>query len=346
VKYRAIEYVLPSLRISNQEVLQRVRDESRSDLTADELRRVLRLLRFALRAMGTTVRYRCSDSERPYELCAEAGRRALANANMDPKEVDLLIYVGVGRGFIEPATANVFQDRLGLSNATCFDVMDACASWLRAIHIARSFIASGAYRNIMILNAEFNANFEDYRVRSVEEFDYRFPTFSIGEAATATIVSDSEQDDACVTEFRTFGDQRDKCLIPLPNWADYMGTDCQAELEPMRFVSFGREIMEFGLNKLVEQYHKHPAFHDSAPDIVFFHAASDGMARDGMRQCGLDESLGYYSHHRFANTVSATIPLAMAAAAEQGRLEHGMRVMVAVASAGISTGLSRFIYLT
>ena len=185
-------------------------------------------------------------------------------------------------------------------------------------------------------------------MRSLEEFDYRFPAFSIGEAATATIVSASQQHDEAVTEFRTFGDQRDKCLIPLPNWADYMGADHSlgAELEPMRFVSFGREIMEFGLNKLVEQYHKDPAFHEYDPDIVFFHAASDGMAREGMRQCGVDESLGFYSHHQFANTVSATIPLAMAAAAEQGRLEHGMRVIVAIASAGISTGLSRFTYLT
>ena len=49
---------------------------------------------------------------------------------------------------------------------------------------------------------------------------------------------------------------------------------------------------------------------------------------------------------RNAARPSATIPLAMAAAAEQGRLRPGMRVLLAVASAGISTGLSRFTYLT
>ena len=76
---------------------------------------------------------------------------------MEPTEIDLLIYVGVGRGFIEPATANVFQDLIGLRSATCFDILDACASWLRAVHVARAFIASGAYRHIMILNAESGA---------------------------------------------------------------------------------------------------------------------------------------------------------------------------------------------
>lgn len=344
MRYRALAYQLPSREISNDEVLRRVRDDSKSYLSDSELNRLSRLLRFAFRSLGTTVRYGRTEGEKPYELCEAAGRDALRRAEMDPQEIDLLVYVGVGRGFIEPATANVFQDRLGLSNATCFDVMDACASWIRAIHIARAFIASGAYRNVMILNAEFNGNLESYDLRSLEEFDHRFPAFTIGEAATATIVSDSETDDECVTSFQSFGDQRDRCIIPLSNWADYLGTDGE-DLEPNRFVSYGRDIMEFGLGKLVDQYRKNADFHDYDAEIVFFHAASDGMARDGMRQCGLEEGRGYYSHHRFANTVSATIPLAMAAAENDGRLREGMRVQLAVASAGISTALSRFIYL-
>lgn len=344
MRYRSIAYRLPSRQVTNDEVLRRVRDDSQSHLGAAELERVLRMLRFAFRSLGTTVRYGRADGEKPWALCADAGRSALARAGLDPQEIDLLIYVGVGRGFLEPATANVFQDLLGLSQATCFDVMDACASWVRATHIARAFIEAGTYRNVMILNAEFNGNLESYDLRSLDEFDHRFPSFTIGEAATATILSPSDADDECVTKFQSFGDQRDRCIIPLPNWADYLATDAEG-LEPHRFVSYGRDIMEFGLGKLVDHYRKEPDFHRYRPDIVFFHAASDGMAKDGMRQCEVDEALGYYSHQRFANTVSASVPLAMASAEEEGRLRDGMRVLLAVASAGISTALSRFTYL-
>ncbi len=344
MRYRAISYVLPSQLVSNEEVLARVHDDSKSNLSAAELKRALRLLKFSFRAMGTRDRYRCAEGERPFELCAEAGRKALNRAQLDAEDIDLLIYVGVGRGFIEPATANVFQDLLGLRRATCFDVMDACASWLRAIHIAQSFLATGSYRNIMILNAEFNANFESYELRSLEEFDHRFPAYSIGEGTTATIVSATERDDDYAAKFRTFGDQRAKCIIPLPNWSEYLGADGD-ELEAFRFTSYGRDIMEFGLAKLVEQYREEVDFHDFDPDIVFFHSASDGMARDGMRQCGVDEAKGYYTHHRFANTVSATVPLAMAAAEEEGRLCEGDRVIIGLASAGISTALAKFTYL-
>ena len=74
----------------------------------------IRLLGFAFRSMGTRVRYGRAEGERAHELCVAAGRQALRSAGMDPGEIDLLIYVGVGRGFIEPATANAFQDLLGL----------------------------------------------------------------------------------------------------------------------------------------------------------------------------------------------------------------------------------------
>jgi len=54
----------------------------------------------------------------------------------------------------------------------------------------------------------------------------------------------------------------------------------------------------------------------------------------------------YTIHSQFGNVVSASVPLAMARAAEQGRLRHGDRVLVGVASAGVSTAWARFRYLT
>ncbi len=344
MKFRAIEYVLPSQSVGNDEIIERVGKASQQHLSPEELRRVERSLRIMFKSVGTRVRFCRADGERAFELCVEAGNRALSKAQMDPGEIDLLMYVGVGRGFIEPATANVFQDLLQLENATCFDVMDACASWLRAIHIAHSFIATGTYSNIMILNAEFGAENANFALTSLEDLDFRFPTFTIGEGATATILSDSDADDHYHAQFKTFGDQRDRCLIPLPNWQEYLASE-GPELEPFEFISYGQEIMEFGLARLVEQYQSSPRFSTYDPDIVFFHSASDGMSRDGMRQCGLDEDKGFYGHCRFANTVSATVPIAMSTAVSEGRLTAGSSVLLCVASAGISTALCRFRYL-
>lgn len=341
MRYRAIEYVLPSRVVTNKEVVEQVLNDSRRHLSATERDIVSQLLDRTFERVGTSVRYRRAEGEQASELGAEAARRALRSAGMEPTEIDLLIYVGVGRGFIEPATANVFQDILGLSNATGFDVLDACASWLRAIHIARAFIDTRRYRNALILNAEFNADFEHYELRSLADLEYRFPAFTIGEAAAATIVDRSDLDDGYRTDFRTFGDQRDKCLIPLPNYKGFLAKD-EFRFEPYQFISYGRDLMRFGLTKLIEQYRQTPGLSDYDPDVVFFHAASDGMSRAGMRELGLDLDKGYYTHRRFANTVSTTVPMAMVEARRENRLVPGSKVLTFVASAGVSTAISRF----
>ena len=65
--------------------------------------------------------------EKAIDFGVDGGRQAIATAGMVPEDIDLLIYVGVSRGFLEPATANVFQHEFGFTKATCFDVLDACA---------------------------------------------------------------------------------------------------------------------------------------------------------------------------------------------------------------------------
>ena len=162
MRFCSIEAVLPTRAITNDDIVRSLREASGRYLSAAQLRSVERKTRAAFRSMGTKVRYYRQPDERPSELCAHAARRALQKAKVGTEEIDLLIYVGVGRGFLEPATAYVFQDLLGLRNATRFDILDACASWLRGIQIARSFIEGGTYRTALVLNAEFSSELEWY----------------------------------------------------------------------------------------------------------------------------------------------------------------------------------------
>ena len=60
---------------------------------------------------------------------------------------------------------------------------------------------------------------------------------------------------------------------------------------------------------------------------------------------GLDVELGVYTHERFGNTVSASLPMALAEARDDGRLKDGSDALVAFASAGVSTVLMRFKHL-
>ncbi|GAA3640510.1 beta-ketoacyl-ACP synthase III [Kineosporia mesophila] len=347
MRFLAIEHVLPSRPVTNAEVIGAVRHASARHLPACDLDVVERLLRSSFDSCGTTVRYHCGAGELPHELALRAGEQALATAGTDRDEIDLLIYTGVARAVVEPAAATALQAGLGLRNATAFDVSDACASWVRSLDLARNLLATGAYRRIMILNAEFGSRqSHHYELRSLEDFPSWHPGLTVGEAATATIVSDDDENDHYESSFRTYGDRWQLCYVPLANAGDWFGHHAPeaAAAEPMRFVSHGLRLMEFALARLVEHYRERPEYEQFKPDVIFGHSASDGMSRLLATRCGLDPDRFRLGHHETANTVSASVPVAMSRAIGRGQLVDGDRVVLLVASSGVATALTKFVY--
>jgi 3-oxoacyl-[acyl-carrier-protein] synthase III len=346
MRFAAIEAVLPGRRLTNDEVIGDILERNAENLSASAQAMLAHAMQSLFSYAGTHVRYVRAEGETAADLTVRAGEAALRRAGLAATDIDLLIYVGVGRGFLEPATANVFQHRLGLCNATCFDVLDACASWLRAVHIARAFIRGGDYRRILILNGEFNfREYVDYRFKAVTDLRHNFAIFTIGEAATATIVEAATEDMDYYATFKTDGGLHDLCMIPLPNVAEYSSVDLPEASQPLRFFSHSRQLFEEGVNRLVRQFQADAKLNGWMPDIAFGHAASDAANDQIAIACGGSLALLYKMHGRYGNTVSASVPLAMASAVADGRLSHGSRVMIGVASAGLSTAWARFRFL-
>jgi 3-oxoacyl-[acyl-carrier-protein] synthase III len=346
MRFLAIEHELPTRIVTNEEVVAGVREASAAHLPPADLDTLDRMLAVLFASTGTTVRHHRAEGETALELALRACRRALDAAGLDRDDVDLVLYVGIGRGFLEPATGTVFQDLLGLRRATTFDVLDACASWLRALQLAKLYLDAGVHRNILIVNAEFEGR-EAHRLelRSLAEFEHWHPSVTIGEAATATVVTadrDGDPPDDLTFDFRTWGEGRTLCFIPLPNVDEYFGAPIDAGygIQPLQFVSFGMRLMQVGATKLVEHYRDRPEFKDFDAEVVFGHSASDGMTRYIARETAVDLDRVRLCHGLFANTVSASIPLAMSHALRDGGLRDGTRVLLMMASAGITTGLA------
>ena len=79
-------------------------------------------------------------------------------------------------------------------------------------------------------------------------------------------------------------------------------------------------------------------------DIVIGHAVSNSSTARVVKMLGLDPDSVFETHSRFGNTVSASLPLALAVAEAEGRLRRGMRVMLLMGSAGVTTALASFEY--
>jgi 3-oxoacyl-[acyl-carrier-protein] synthase III len=340
----SVAHSVPSQRTDNDEIVQMLIDAN-PDLSEESLTEIQSSLKKLWKQAGTEYRYLRGPQERAVEHALHACEVGLAEAHVAPQDVDFLIYVGVGRGWLEPSTGAYIQNAAGLNNATSFDILDACLSWLRGLQVAHSLIKSGVYKIGMIVNCEFNVReYGDLAIRSKDDLDHLFSTFTIGEAATATVVTnDNIQDDFYFT-FKTYGSMYDACIIPLPNVDQYGDIKIQSASKPMRFYARHNSLMSFCLRKIDETFHTDGQFRADAYDVVFGHEASERAGAHLCRTLGIDINRYYHRHAEYGNTVSAAVPLGMSLAISEGRLRRGMKTLIGVGSAGVSIGLASFTF--
>jgi 3-oxoacyl-[acyl-carrier-protein] synthase III len=334
---------VPTRRLSNEEIVERVRQKSAPHLPPGQMEQVIKRLRILFRFAGSQDRYVRERGERSGNFVLKAAREALEKADLGPKDIDLVLYVGVGRGWVEPGTSNYFTDALGLRNATCFDVLDACLSWLRALYISYHFLKNGAYKHILVLNGEFNAEYGNWRITDPAQLDYHFAQFTVGEAATATILECREDEEEPYFEFKTEASLHPLCKIPLPQIADYSDGEICPALDPLVFFAYSKDLFKAARKVIVSAYRNSAELNRRPFDIAFAHSASRYVIEDIDREIGA-RGLTVNLFGQFGNTVSASVPLAMCWAIEQGRLRRGMRMLHVVGSAGFSAGFAHLIF--
>jgi 3-oxoacyl-[acyl-carrier-protein] synthase III len=334
---------IPSRRVSSEEIVERVRQASASYLPPGQMKQLIRRLRILFHLAGAGYRHERENGERSGDFVLSAAREALAKADLLPADIDLVLYVGVGRAWLEPGMSNYFTDALGMRNATCFDLLDACLSWLRALYISYHFLKNGAYKHIMVLNGEFNAEYGNWAITHPDQLEYRFAQCTIGEAATATILDNRAEGEEPYFEFKTDASLHPLCKIALPQIAQYSEGERGPALEPLVFFAYSNELYKAAREIMIAAYRNSSELNRRPVDIAFAHSASRYLIE------GVDQELGGIGRtvnlfEQFGNTVSASIPLAMCWAIEQGRLRRGMRTLHVVGSAGFSVGFAHLVY--
>ncbi|MFC1888380.1 hypothetical protein ACFL4G_01350, partial [Thermodesulfobacteriota bacterium] len=212
---------VPDRKIDNDHVMGLLREHSAPYLTKDELSALMEKAARNLVKAGCGTRYWCREDEYCTDIAHQASVRALEDAGVDPADVELIIFTGMSKAFVEPATANVLQHELGAVNANVIDTQDACSSFIKSVEIADSFIRTGTYRTVLVACGERTYDWADFQCKSVEELKWKFGSLTIGDAAGAMVLQATE--DPMYTEashhmrftYKTLGEAYAACNIGL-----------------------------------------------------------------------------------------------------------------------------------
>ncbi len=319
-----LAYATPACRVTTDEVEDRIRSASgRLPVPRGTLKLV----------SGIDHRYMVGPTEFSSTLAIRAGCRALEDARLSPSEIDLLIFASASQDQIEPATAHIVADAMGV-HAPAFDVKNACNSFVDGMRIAEAMIAAGGVRNALVVSGETPTLATRWNVGSLRELRRSFIGYTMGDLGSAMVLAPT--DDGRGIFYRRFwsGSQHWE-IVQLPGGGSrhprgeeyayaqgdgnrlrdaFMGLDADIVLSVFR--ETGTTWADFAL--------------------VCAHQVTMPFVDDLVRKLGIPRDLLELTVGEFGNVSSGSIPLTLARAREAGRVRRGDRVLCIGLGAGIS----------
>ncbi len=258
-----------------------------------------------------------------------AAAMALATAGLEGRDIDLVVCATCTPDGMFPATASLIQDAIGARGATAFDVNAACTGFIAGLATAAQFIDSGACRRALVVGSEVFSRILDWTDRAT--------CVLFGDAAGAVVLEAGEQRP---TPFVLKSDGAGYKLLYARGPASPVSA---VENEGFCVVMDGREVFRFAVRAMEEACrHVLDAAGMAIDDVAFIvpHQANQRIITAVGRSLGLAPERMIVNLEKYGNTSSASIPLALCEAWEEGRLREGDKLILVAFGGGLSWGAS------
>ena len=174
---------LPDERISSISLMEEIEAEKRFGIP----------LNWVDRKIGIVERRFANCNAEPSDLAVEASVTALRKAGIEARHLDMIIYCGIEKDFMEPSTAHIIQKKL-ISDAVCMDVSNACQGIISGMTVADSLIATGSIETALICSGEKASKVVKQFMHKIktepdEYFRDRFGVMTVGDAGSAVVLS-------------------------------------------------------------------------------------------------------------------------------------------------------------
>ncbi len=332
-RVRGLAYHLPPAQVRSDFVEEALLLEERFGVRRGTLERTT----------GVKTRHLADADARPSDLAHAAALKALAAADVDPADLDVVVYAAVYRDYAEPATAHVLQARLGARGAFVFDVSNACLSMVNGILLVDSLIATGRCRLGLVCGGELASEVLRATHDALPGLDRAglaalYPALTCGDAGAAVVLEPQGQGRGprrgfVAFEFASHGEHADLCVLEA------------LQGQPMR--TDGRGLLEVGARMAgvaLERVLERSGWTKDDVDLVIPHQISVPATTRIFGELGLPLEKCHLVIDRFGNTAATTVPVALAHAAETGRLRPGMKVVLAGLGSGVSVGFASLVW--
>jgi 3-oxoacyl-[acyl-carrier-protein] synthase III len=251
---------------------------------------------------------------------------ALAQAGLEGKDVDLLIVATVTPDMAFPSTGAILADRLGAGDAAAYDLSAGCTGFMYALAQAYGMLAGGLSKRALVVGGDLLSRILDWTDRST--------LVLFGDGAGAVVLERVPERGFIGFELGADGGGGRNLWLP--------GSGSRIFEDPERFVKMnGREVFKFATRILVQSAEavlEECGVSIDDVDVYVPHQANMRIIDHATRKLGVPSERVVINVDRYGNTSSGSIPLALADAAADGRLQPGKLVLMTGMGAGLTWG--------
>ncbi|MFM1887544.1 MAG: 3-oxoacyl-[acyl-carrier-protein] synthase 3 [Pseudomonadota bacterium] len=263
------------------------------------------------------------------ELAVVASRRALAAAGLEPGDIDLIVFGTCSFDDQVPNQASGIQARLGALRAASMDVNTACTSFLYALSTATALIRCGTVRRALVIGGELISGLMDWDNRNVAVL--------FGDGCAAVVLEASEAQEGLLAErLGCDVEGRDSLVI---QGAGCRYADFSRPYGRTDWIFEGQDIFRRAVQGMGTASAEVLAARGLGPgdiDLVVPHQANLRIIEAVAKRAGIESGRVFVNVHRYGNMSSATVPVALVEALEEGRAAPGALVLLPAFGAGLT----------
>ncbi|MBI5075019.1 MAG: ketoacyl-ACP synthase III [Nitrospirae bacterium] len=280
---------------------------------------------------GIRERRIADTSQAASDLASEAAQRALKQAHLKPKDIDLVIVATCTPDMPFPSTACILQDKLGIKHAAAFDINAACSGFVYGLHIANSLIKTEAHKRILLVGAEVLSRVTDWQDRTT--------CVLFGDGAGAVVLEGTKEKRGIMsTHIQSDGSLGD--LIMLPGGGSRFSCSQESILKRLHFIKMkGNETFKVAVRTLAElaaRTLEENKLDPSKLSLLIPHQANLRIIQATAKRLDLPDEKVFVNIEKYGNTSAASIPIALDEAVRAGRVSEGDHILLEAFGGGLT----------
>ena len=276
-----------------------------------------------------------ADGETTSDMALKASKAAIESAGLTPHDIDLVIVTTVNPDMLFPSTACILQAKLGIrNNIPCFDLEAACSGFVYGMEVATSMMASGRYKNALVVSSEKMSSMLDWKDRST--------CVLFGDGSGAVVLAASGEENAGILGNVLGADGSDTAMLCMPAGGSAMPPSERTVREGLHYLKMdGREVFKHAVRIMQEKaLEVLDLCGVSAEDVSLLipHQANTRIIETVAKRLKIPSEKVYVNIENYGNTSSASIPIALDEVVRGGKVKKGDLVLLVAFGAGRTWG--------